>query len=264
MISIVMIGCGTREVILPAPTLEPVATVTPYPTYTPYPTNAPPTNVPPTNIPPTNVPPTNTPQTIVIDNIISYDEVRRTVMNDLKIFNGFHNNFAAMLGIMGGVPGPTASPVILVAMELYEDALSYWEPPIFDGDNRDYTDRLEALKQAELERLQFFKKLTQGINAAFQADDLDRINAYMLQISHFSKSELNRRGAIIQAEILKDLKIKIQDVDFLYEELSYDKDELDRSLPAPKLPTPEETLEPKKADSEDENTFTIPEKDDKF
>ena len=164
--------------------------------------------------PPIPVPPaTSTPMVIV-------DE-RLMVMDALIQFNDTNNTFIRFLSINGDIyqlEGEStyhvsyiASKQIMLGLEVYADAINNWTIP-----DTEYHDRLMEIKTAELYRIEHFSELTELMMMALPTEDDETVQVVRDQFLGWRDDARNMKPMNLQNDIIKELNINPDDVNFLY------------------------------------------------
>ena len=164
--------------------------------------------------PPIPVPPaTSTPMVMV-------DE-RLMVMDALIQFNDTNNNFIRFISVNGDIyqlEGESmyhvsyiASKQIMLGLEVYKDAINNWTPP-----NNSYHDRLMEIKEAELYRIEHFGGLTELMMMTLPTEDDEEIQVIRDQFLGWRDDARNMEPMNLQNDIIKELNINPDDVNFLY------------------------------------------------
>ena len=206
MVSILMIGCASQPppipTPVPTPTLMVMPTITPVPTLMPLP-----------------------PRSAVIDSLIQ--------------FNDINNNFIRFLSVNGDIyqlegestyhVAYVASKQIMLALKVYADAINNWTIP-----DTEYHDRLMEIKTAELYRIKHFSELTELMLITLPTENDETIQAVREQFLEWRDDARNMKPMNLQNDILKELNIDTEDVNFLY----VVPDEPIPATPLPSLPAP--------------------------
>ena len=164
--------------------------------------------------PPIPMPPvTSTPMVIV-------DE-RLMVMDALIRFNNTNNTFIKFLSVNGDIyqlEGEStyhvsyiASKQIMLALEVYANAIRNWTIP-----DTEYHDRLIEIKEAELYRIEHFSELTELMLMVLPTEDDDAIQAVRDQFLGWRDDIRNMKPMNLQNDIIKELNISPDDINFLY------------------------------------------------
>ena len=164
--------------------------------------------------PPIPVPPaTSTPMVIV-------DE-RLMVMDALIQFNDTNNTFIRFLSVNGDIyllAGEStyhvsyiASKQIMLGLEVYKDAINNWTIP-----DTEYHDRLTEIKTAELYRIEHFSELTELMMMALPTEDDETVQVVRDQFLGWRDDARNMKPMNLQNDIIKELNINPDDVNFLY------------------------------------------------
>jgi len=168
-----------------------------------------------TNQPPSipTPPATSTPMVMV-------DE-RLMVMDALIQFNDTNNNFIRFISVNGDIyqlEGESmyhvsyiASKQIMLGLEVYKDAINNWTPP-----NNSYHDRLMEIKEAELYRIEHFGGLTELMMMTLPTEDDEEIQVIRDQFLGWRDDARNMEPMNLQNDIIKELNINPDDVNFLY------------------------------------------------
>jgi len=165
------------------------------------------------NQPPPIPTPSPTPMVIV-------DE-RLMVMDALIQFNDTNNNFIRFISVNGDIyqlEGESmyhvsyiASKQIMLGLEVYKDAINNWTPP-----NNSYHDRLMEIKEAELYRIEHFGGLTELMMMTLPTEDDEEIQVIRDQFLGWRDDARNMEPMNLQNDIIKELNINPDDVNFLY------------------------------------------------
>ena len=164
--------------------------------------------------PPIPVPPaTSTPMVMV-------DE-RLMVMDALIQFNDTNNTFIRFLSINGDIyqlKGEStyhvsyiASKQTMLGLEVYADAINNWTIP-----DTEYHDRLIEIKEAELYRIEHFSELTELMLMALPTEDDETVQVVRDQFLGWRDDARNMKPMNLQNDIIKELNISPDDVNFLY------------------------------------------------
>jgi len=164
--------------------------------------------------PPIPMPPaTSTPMVMV-------DE-RLMVIDALIQFNDTNNNFIRFISVNGDIyqlEGESiyhvsyiASKQIMLGLEVYKDAINNWTPP-----NNSYHDRLMEIKEAELYRIEHFGGLTELMMMTLPTEDDEEIQVIRDQFLGWRDDARNMEPMNLQNDIIKELNINPDDVNFLY------------------------------------------------
>ena len=179
MISIVMIGCTNQPP--PIPTPEPTPTPTPTPTLMVMPT--------------------------VVDSLIRFNNTNNTFIRFLSV-NG---DIYQLEGESTYHVSYIASKQIMMALEVYANAIRNWTIP-----DTEYHDRLIEIKEAELYRIEHFSELTELMMMVLPTEDDDAIQTVRDQFLGWRDDARNMEPMNLQNDIIKELNINPDDVNFLY------------------------------------------------
>ena len=168
--------------------------------------------------PPIPVPPaTSTPMVIVDERLM----VMPTVVDSLIRFNNTNNTFIRFLSVNGDIyqlEGEStyhvsyiASKQIMMALEVYANAIRNWTIP-----DTEYQDRLIEIKEAELYRIEHFSELTELMLMVLPTEDDDAIQAVRDQFLGWRDDIRNMKPMNLQNDIIKELNISPDDINFLY------------------------------------------------
>ena len=164
--------------------------------------------------PPIPMPPaTSTPMVMV-------DE-RLMVIDALIQFNDTNNNFIRFISVNGDIyqlegdniyhVSYIASKQTMLGLEVYKDAINNWTIP-----NTEYHDRLMEIKTAELYRIEHFGELTELMMMALPTEDDEEIQVIRDQFLGWRDDARNMEPMNLQNDIIKELNINPDDVNFLY------------------------------------------------
>ena len=147
--------------------------------------------------------------------------VMPTVVDSLIRFNNTNNTFIKFLSVNGDIyqlEGEStyhvsyiASKQIMMALEVYANAIRNWTIP-----DTEYHDRLIKIKEAELYRIEHFSELTELMLMTLPTEDDDAIQAVRDQFLEWRDDARNMEPMNLQNDIIKELNINPDDVDFLY------------------------------------------------
>jgi len=206
----VMIGCSngygsitpTNTPILMVPTETPAPTVTISPTHTPTP-----------------VP-------------IADDQAKEQVVDALIVFNKIHNDFVTFMATAAyfqehGLMAPEASvALVLPALDVYANALILWRETEFKDSNwMDVNHSLNNMREAELEKTSLYKVFSQQLRDVYLEGNKDQLRIVLQRMVEFSESDTAKRTGLLQYQLLKELSISPDKVNFHHADLF--KDELD-------------------------------------
>jgi len=206
----VMIGCSdddykwnthqsitTTTPILMVPTEAPAPTITISPTHIPTPT-------------------------------MSYAQGQEQVIDTLITFNKIHNDFVILLTTIAFfqeqrvIPPEAAVGIILPALDVYENALTSWQSPEFeDFDWIQVNQILTNMREAELEKTNIFKILSNQLQDAYLQQDINQIKLILQRINEFGKLDITKKTYLLQYQLLKELRISPDKVNFPYLEEMY-------------------------------------------
>ena len=147
--------------------------------------------------------------------------VRPTVVDSLIRFNNTNNTFIRFLSVNGDIyqlEGEStyhvsyiASKQIMLALEVYANAIRNWTIP-----DTEYHDRLIEIKEAELYRIEHFSELTELMLMVLPTEDDDAIQAVRDQFLGWRDDIRNMKPMNLQNDIIKELNISPDDINFLY------------------------------------------------
>ena len=173
-----------------------------------------------TNQPPPIPAPMPTPMVMV-------DE-RAMVMESLTRLNNASNNYIRFLqgttdiynlGIYTYTPEETqyhisyvASKLTALSLNIYGDAINLWEPP----EDSIYYDRLIEIKEAELYRIKYFGEVTDMMLLALPTENEEAIQVVHDMFIAWRDNPLNQKPMNLQNDILIELDIDSDSVDFMY------------------------------------------------
>ena len=162
-------------------------------------------------------PPIPTPIVIVDERLM----VMPTVVDSLIRFNNTNNTFIRFLSVNGDIyqlEGEStyhvsyiASKQIMMALEVYANAIRNWTIP-----DTEYHDRLIKIKEAELYRIEHFSELTELMLMTLPTEDDDAIQAVRDQFLEWRDDARNMEPMNLQNDIIKELNISPDDINFLY------------------------------------------------
>ena len=162
-------------------------------------------------------PPIPTPIVIVDERLM----VMPTVVDSLIRFNNTNNTFIRFLSVNGDIyqlEGEStyhvsyiASKQIMMALEVYANAIRNWTIP-----DTEYHDRLIEIKEAELYRIEHFSELTELMLMVLPTEDDDAIQAVRDQFLGWRDDIRNMKPMNLQNDIIKELNISPDDINFLY------------------------------------------------
>ena len=146
---------------------------------------------------------------------------RLIVMDALIQFNDTNNTFIRFLSVNGDIyqlEGEStyhvsyiASKQIMLGLEVYKDAINNWTIP-----NTEYHDRLTEIKTAELYRIEHFSELTELMMMALPTEDDETVQVVRDQFLGWRDDARNMKPMNLQNDIIKELNINPDDVNFLY------------------------------------------------
>ena len=146
---------------------------------------------------------------------------RLIVMDALIQFNDTNNTFIRFLSVNGDIyqlAGEStyhvsyiASKQIMLGLEVYKDAINNWTIP-----NTEYHDRLMEIKTAELYRIEHFSELTELMMMALPTEDDETVQVVRDQFLGWRDDARNMKPMNLQNDIIKELNINPDDVNFLY------------------------------------------------
>ena len=156
---------------------------------------------------------------------------RLMVIETLTTFNNSSNHFFTFLQRTNKIEELEGHPfhkryiittLIIDALQLYEASVTLWEPP---ASLTIYYD-LTKMKNSELYRISKFKEYLSAIQIALINEDELAIKEGFKTLREWSNSTDNKESTKIQQNILEELKIDSEEVNFQYE---------DSSMPSVKL-----------------------------
>ena len=158
-------------------------------------------------------PPIPTPMVIVDERLMVIDALIR--------FNNTNNTFIRFLSVNGDIyqlegentyhVSYIASKQIMMALEVYANAIRNWTIP-----DTEYHDRLIEIKEAELYRIEHFSELTELMLMVLPTEDDDAIQAVRDQFLGWRDDIRNMKPMNLQNDIIKELNISPDDINFLY------------------------------------------------
>jgi len=104
------------------------------------------------------------------------------------------------------------SRMIGLSLNLYRDGITNWNPPEDSG----YYDRLIAIKEAELYRIEHFGGLNDMMLLTLPIENDEALEEVRQKFVEWKDDSRNQIPMNLQNEILKELNIKPDEVDFLY------------------------------------------------
>jgi len=204
----VMIGCSNGYGSI-TPTNTPilmVPTETPAPTVTISPTHA-----------PTPVP-------------LSYDQAQEQIVDALINFNKIHNDFLMFMASAAyfqehGLIVPEASvELVIPALDVYANALTSWRQTEFKDSNwLNVNHSLNNMREAELEKTSLYKVFSQQLRNVYREGNDDQLRIILQRMVEFSESDTAIRPALLQYQLLKELSISPDEVNFHYADLFEDE-----------------------------------------
>ena len=99
----------------------------------------------------------------------------------------------------------------MMALEVYANAIRNWTIP-----DTEYHDRLIEIKEAELYRIEHFSELTELMLMVLPTEDDDAIQAVRDQFLEWRDDARNMEPMNLQNDIIKELNISPDDINFLY------------------------------------------------
>ena len=169
-------------------------------------------NQPPPLITPEPIP--EPPPTIVMVND------KAMVMESLNEFNNLSNSLILFLKSTQDIStlethvyhrNYVSSIVIIKGLNIYKEGINNWNPPI-----NNYQDELIEIKQAELYRINHFTELTEILMTALLSADEDLITKANDNFVEWRSHPDNRKPADLQNDILEELSIDADSVNFKY------------------------------------------------
>ena len=169
-------------------------------------------NQPPPLITPEPIP--EPPPTIVMVND------KAMVMESLNEFNNLSNSLILFLKSTQDIStlethvyhrNYVSSIVIIKGLNIYKEGINNWNPPI-----NNYQDELIEIKQAELYRINHFTELTEILMTALLSADEDLITKANDNFVEWRSHPDNRKSADLQNDILEELDIDADSVNFKY------------------------------------------------
>ena len=146
---------------------------------------------------------------------------RLMVMDALIRFNNTNNTFIRFLSVNGDIyqlEGEStyhvsyiASKQIMMALEVYANAIRNWTIP-----DTEYHDRLIEIKEAELYRIEHFSELTELMLMTLPTEDDEAVQMVRDQFLEWRDDARNMEPMNLQNDIIKELNISPDDVNFLY------------------------------------------------
>lgn len=195
---VLLVGCSrTEEFPLKETVTSPVISI-----FTPTPT-----------LIPTSTP-TSIPTKVVVDERVG-------VIESLTLFNNTDNNFMQFMESNKTIYQLSGNPYhvtfvawtqISLGLIVYNDAITNWTPPL---DNTYYS-RLIKIKEAELYRIQTYRKLTEEMLMSISLQNDVVIEGTHNKFLAWKNDPINREPVRLQSKFLKELNINHDDVNFLY------------------------------------------------
>ena len=105
-----------------------------------------------------------------------------------------------------------ASKMIGQSLNLYKDGIDNWNPPEDSG----YYDRLIAIKEAELYRIEHFGDLNDMMLLTLPTENDEALETVRQKFIEWKNDSRNQTPMNLQNEILKELNIEPDEVNFLY------------------------------------------------
>ena len=142
------------------------------------------------------------------------------VMESLNEFNSLSNSLILFLKSTQDISTLEAhvyhrnyvsSTVIIKGLNIYKEGINNWNPPI-----NNYQDELIEIKQAELYRINHFNELTRILVSALLSADEDLITKANDNFVEWRSHPDNRKSADLQNDILEELDIDADSVNFKY------------------------------------------------
>jgi len=201
----VMISCSNGYGSI-TPTNTPILMITPAPTVTISPTHT-----------PTPVP-------------MSYDQAQEQVVDALIAFNKIHNDFVLLMSTaayfqeMGLIAPEAAVTIVLPALDVYANALTSWRETEFKDSNWMYVNHsLNNMREAELEKTSLYRVFSQQLRDVYLEGNNDQLRIVLQRMVEFSESDTAKRTALLQYQLLKELSIAPDKVNFRYADLFEDE-----------------------------------------
>jgi len=196
----VMVGCSNGSMIPTNTPIPMVHTETPAPTSTPIP--------------------------------LSHNQGQEQVIDALITFNKMSNDFAEFISVMdffqnNRMIAPEAAVSIAIpVLDIYADAIQSWQTTEFKDSNWVQVNQtLNNMRELELEKIAQFKVLSQQAQNAYIQKDLDQLRAVIERMWEFGQSKIAKQTSQLQYQLLKELSISPNTVNFNYANMF--KDELD-------------------------------------
>ena len=104
-----------------------------------------------------------------------------------------------------------ASKIIIKGLNIYKEGINNWHPPI-----NTYQDELIEIKQAELYRIDHFTELSEILMIALLSDDKEAVDNSHDSFLEWRNHSDNRKPADLQNDILEELSIDADSVNFKY------------------------------------------------
>ena len=142
------------------------------------------------------------------------------VMESLNEFNNLSNSLILFLKSTQDIStlethvyhrNYVSSIVIIKGLNIYKEGINNWNPPI-----NNYQDELIEIKQAELYRINHFTELTEILMTALLSADEDLITKANDNFVEWRSHPDNRKSADLQNDILEELDIDADSVNFKY------------------------------------------------
>ena len=156
---------------------------------------------------------------------------RLIVIETLTTFNYVSNDFFTFLKFTNQVEQLDGHPfykryivttLIINALNIYQHSITMWEPP---HSSIVYL-QLREMKDAELFRIKKFKTILSKLQQSLVSEDEITIKSSYKELTAWGKSDLNKKSSHIQKDILEELKIDSDEVNFQFK----DVDEVSNNL----------------------------------
>lgn len=149
---------------------------------------------------------------------------RLIAVETLIEFNDSSNDFFTFLKFTSQVEQLDGHPfhkryitttLIIHALSIYQHSIKMWEPP----PSSIVYDQLVEMQDAELFRIKKFKTILSTLQQALVSEDEITIKSSYKELTEWSKSDLNNKSSHIQNDILDELKINSDEVNFQFEDV---------------------------------------------
>lgn len=194
IVMVLLVGCSRTEEVTPV-----IPTITPIPISTPTPLSTP----------------------ILVPTQVVIVNERADVMESLILFNDTNINFIRFMqgnGEIYSLVGESkyhvayiASKQILFGLLVYENAIVNWTPP-----NNSYYDKLMEMKEAELYRIHHFREISEMMVDTLPTENDEALEAVRQQFYEWKNDLRNKKPMKLQNEVLIELNINPDDVNFMY------------------------------------------------